>query len=305
MIPAFPKIQTLGTKFVLDIFKDKVEITEKLDGSQFCFGYISGDLLMRSRGKEIYLGNPDKMFVQAVDYVCSIKDRLPHDIVFYCEYMQKPKHNTLNYGRVPKNHLMLFGMSTPDQTFVQHHHILSVVANKLEIEVAPLLFYGNVEGEIQDMLNKYLETESFCGSVKIEGVVIKNYDKSIWMGDRFIPIMCGKFVSEAFKEKHSSTWKADHTSRGGYEGLKDSYRSEARWLKAIYASRDNGTLQMAPQDIGPLIKAIHEDITIEEKEAIKTELWALFYKEIMGASTRGFAEWYKEWLVKETYNAVD
>lgn len=34
MKPAFPKIFSLGTNYIQDIFKEEVEVTEKVDGSQ-------------------------------------------------------------------------------------------------------------------------------------------------------------------------------------------------------------------------------------------------------------------------------
>jgi len=49
MISAFPKIFTLGTDYISDIFKEEVEITEKIDGSQISFGKIEGELYMRSK----------------------------------------------------------------------------------------------------------------------------------------------------------------------------------------------------------------------------------------------------------------
>lgn len=42
MIKAFPKIFALGTQYTEGIFDSEVEITEKIDGSQFNFGKIEG-----------------------------------------------------------------------------------------------------------------------------------------------------------------------------------------------------------------------------------------------------------------------
>ena len=114
MIKAFPKIFTLGDRWTQGIYDGDVEVTEKVDGSQFAFGKVDGKLFMRSKGKEIIIDNPEKMFSKAVDYVLSIEDRLLENTVYYCEYLQKPKHNTLAYSRVPKNDLMLFGVYTID-----------------------------------------------------------------------------------------------------------------------------------------------------------------------------------------------
>ena len=90
MVTAFPKIFAIGTDYIKDIFQEEVEITEKVDGSQFVFGKIDGDLSMRSKGCIQYEEKHDNMFNLACDYVVSIQDRLPDNTVFYAEYLSKP-----------------------------------------------------------------------------------------------------------------------------------------------------------------------------------------------------------------------
>src|ERR1051325_8872762 len=109
MSSPFPKILHIGDGQIADLFDGPVEITEKVDGSQLGFGKENGRLFVRSKGKEQDLDNPDKMFVQAVEYVKTIEDIIPDNHTFYGEYLQKPKHNTLAYDRIPKNHIALFG----------------------------------------------------------------------------------------------------------------------------------------------------------------------------------------------------
>ena len=111
MIGAFPKIFAIGSDYICDIFKEEVEITEKVDGSQFCFGKLDGETFMRSKGKQQFVESPDKMFKEGVDYIWSIQERIPEGMAFYCEYLKKPKHNVLAYDRVPKNNLILSGAS--------------------------------------------------------------------------------------------------------------------------------------------------------------------------------------------------
>lgn len=141
MIPSFPKIFAIGTNYIRDIFLDPVEITEKIDGSQFAFGKINGDVHIRSKSAKIYTDNPDKMFADGVDYVMSIQDLLPEGMVFYTEYLKKPKHNTLVYGRIPKNHLMLFGVMDITQKF----HPMDGYAEQLGIEKVPVFNIGTIK----------------------------------------------------------------------------------------------------------------------------------------------------------------
>lgn len=306
MIKAFPKIFAVGTRPVKSIFDTSIEVTEKLDGSQFVFGKVNDELWIRSKGKIMDVNYPDKMFTLGVEYILRIADLVPNNYVFYAEYMSKPKHNTLSYNRIPQNHLMLFGVSDQSQCFIDSYDSLLTWGSILKIDVAPLVYKGDWRlqsgyQEVFYLLKSWLNRESYLGGPKIEGVVIKNYGQSMIIGDLYYPIMSAKYVSEEFKEVHGATWSKDHTSKGGLESLKEQYCSEARWLKALFKMRDDGILKDAPQDIGPLIKAIRDDVIEEEKENIKDALWSIFNREIMGATTRGFPEWYKERLVKELY----
>ena len=109
MISAFPKIFTLGHQCIKSIFEDDVEVTEKIDGSQFSFGILNSQLFCRSKGVQQQIDCPDKLFIQATEYVKSIEYKLPNNIIFYGEYLKNPHHNTLTYDRIPKNHIILFG----------------------------------------------------------------------------------------------------------------------------------------------------------------------------------------------------
>ncbi|MBU1067343.1 RNA ligase family protein, partial [Patescibacteria group bacterium] len=118
MIKAYPKIFTIGQDYIKDIFNEDVEVTEKIDGSQFCFGRVNGELCCRSKGKQIFFDAPEKMFNEAVEFVIKNGDKINDNTVFYCEYLKKPHHNALNYERIPQNHLALFGISTIGDKFV-------------------------------------------------------------------------------------------------------------------------------------------------------------------------------------------
>lgn len=299
MIKAFPKIFAIGTDYISGIFDDEVEITEKVDGSQFAFGRISGELFCRSKGAQLYFDNPEKMFQEAIEYVDIIQDRLPDDTVFYCEYLKKPKHNTLAYNDIPKNNLALFAVAKSSEKFINHYPYLQGMAEGLSIDVVPLIFKGKINNA--EELLSMLDRESFLGGQKIEGVVVKNYEKPFLLGGQPIPVMAGKYVSEAFKEVHGKTWKGENTGRGKFDLFKDGFRTEARWRKSVEHMRDNGELENDPRDIGKLIKAIQEDIAEEEMDNIKNFLWREFGKEITRYAVKGFPEWYKEQLVKKSF----
>ena len=299
MIKAFPKIFAVGTDYINNIFEDDVEITEKIDGSQFVFGRIDGELYMRSKGKQLILDAPEKMFSVAVNYVLSIQDFVADNTVYYCEYLNKPRHNILNYGRTPINNIILFGISKRTTKFISNYSDLKREAELLNIETVPALFTGKIK--TSEELLTFLDIDSILGNTKIEGVVVKNYAKPFLLGGQPIPLMAGKYVSEKFKEKHKTNWGKEYTSKGKWQTFIEGYRSDARWHKAIQHLRDNGELENAPKDIGKLIVEIKRDIAEEEKEIIKNFLWKEYSQEVMRKATAGFPEWYKEHLLKQSF----
>lgn len=302
MIHSFPKIFSLGTTYIENIFNDEVEVSEKIDGSQFNWGKINGELFMRSKGAQLFLENPQKMFKKAIDYVISIQDKLPDNTVYYAEFLNNPSHNILKYGRVPQNNLILFGISDEKGNFEKTYGVIKACADKIDIETVPLLFEGKIEN--QDNLLKFLENESCLGGTKIEGIVVKNYKNPFLLGGQPIPIMMGKFVSEEFKETHKNRWGRDFTAKGRWQTFVESFKTEARWLKGIQHLAEKGELENSPRDIGKLIKEIQQDIEIEEKEDIKEFLWKEFGQEVLRYSTKQFPEFYKKQLLKRSFEKV-
>lgn len=291
---AFPKILTLGQKYTEGIFDGYVEITEKVDGSQFGFGKINGELFIRSKGCLLDLDNPAEMFKQGVSYIKSIEDKIPDNTLFHGEYLQTPKHNTLAYNKIPKNHICLFSVSFVDDTFISHNKIAEW-ANLLNIDVVPLLFSGIVSDVNQ--VAELIKNDSYLGGAKMEGVVVKNYDKSVIIGGMIIPIMSAKYVSEDFKEVHQTNWKTENTKSGKIDLYKLQFKSEARFEKAMQFLRDSNQLELEPKDIPKLIERVNRDILEEEKENIKDFLWSIYGKEILATATRGLPEWYKNKLL--------
>ena len=302
MITAFPKIFAIGTDYIKDIFNEEVEVTEKVDGSQFAFGKIDGEFFMRSKGRQIFPETPDKMFKEAVDYALSLEDKVEDNTVYYCEYLRTPRHNMLTYERIPKNHLALFAVSNGRDRFNHSHIELTGIAKNLDIEVVPLLYKGRVDSP--EELLELLEKDSILGGVSVEGIVAKNFDRPFLLGGQPIPLMAGKFVSEKFKEVHREQWGKKFSTKGKWETFLESFKTEARWHKAVQHLKEAGELENAPRDIGKLIKEIQSDISDEEKEDIKEFLWKEFGGQLLRHSTRGFAEWYKEELMKNSFKPV-
>jgi len=315
-VPSYTKILTLGARGTERALVGPVVVQEKVDGSQFSFGVdVDGNIGCRSHHQQIALDAPSGMFASAVNHVLKISQILQGcsstygECWFYCEYLQKPKHNTLTYARVPKNHLVLFDAfvhgdwrhdlqwTKPTKSTCEYTPIrfMDWLASALEIDLVPELHRGPISAE---ELKGLLTTPSFLGGQTVEGLVIKNYNELIAIGGRTYPVFC-KLVNEAFKERHSVDWK-DRSTKGKLETYLESFRTEARWQKAVQRMREDGSLEYQPRDIGSLVRSVQEDIREEETENIKEELYKLYVGDIVRISTRGLAEWYKEQLLTRT-----
>ena len=96
MILPHPKIFHLHDRKKLEKLLDgPVEITEKLDGSQFRFGTLGGELKFASKKATIHTESPPDLFKPAVDHVISVYDDLEEGYTYYGEAFKKPRHNTL------------------------------------------------------------------------------------------------------------------------------------------------------------------------------------------------------------------
>lgn len=292
-IHSYPSIYQIGHKAILDIFKSPVLIEEKIDGSQFSWGLLGGELVCRSKGKQLILDAPEKMFTKAVEVVRGL--HLTPEWVYRGEFLQKPKHNTLAYSNVPPNHIILFDINTGQEEYMTWEQ-KAEEANRLGLTVAPKLFEGMVENF--EMFQSFLERESVLGGCKVEGVVVKNY--SLFTQEKKVAM--GKYVSEAFKEVHQKDWKERNpTGKDFVQILIEKYGTEARWRKAVQHLQENGALDGSPKDIGLLMKEIPADILKECEQEIKDELFKHFWSGVSRGVVRGVPEWYKSELAKESF----
>ncbi|MCP5006222.1 MAG: hypothetical protein GY941_20125 [Planctomycetes bacterium] len=294
----YPKIWALGGSNIRDILEGEVEITEKLDGSQIGFGKdIEGNLVIRSKGAVIDQDDPQKLFAPAVKHILSVQHLIPNDTAFYGETLSKPKHNTLAYGSVPAGYIALFGKGS----FSFDGHLSdysSVEAWSLELAmgIVPLIYWGETDVNfIRDLVDG--QPESALGGCPMEGIVVKNYNKPYELYGQHVSLMVGKYVSEQFKEKH----KANDNFGSGKSKMElyfESFRTDARWDKAIQHLRDDGQLLEDPKDIGALMKELHRDFDEECAQEVKDKLYGIYRKDVLSKITRGFPEYYKQRLLE-------
>jgi hypothetical protein len=306
VIRSYPSIYNLGHRAVADIFNEPVLVQEKVDGSQISFGLFprreneaghSLQLRVRSKGAELVIEAPDKMFRAGVEAIKAVQHLLVPGWTYRGEYLAKPKHNTLAYDRVPQNHIALFDIDKGDQDYTDPEE-LAEVAEYLGFDAVP--FWGEPAGAwTADRLRLLLQTDSFLGGQKIEGVVVKNYA-------RFDPhtkhVLMAKFVSEAFKEVHGGEWKKNNpTMTDVVDQVIAEYRTPARWAKAVQHMREAGRLEDSPRDIGLLFKEVPADIRREGGAEIMLRLFELAWPKIQRGVTAGLAEWYKERLLERQF----
>lgn len=293
-ISGYPSVYALGHKAITELLSGPVVVEEKVDGSQFSMcrpkdGYLS----CRSKGKDLIVDAPEKMFERAVTTAKQLD--LHEGWTYRCEYLQSPKHNTLTYSRVPSGYLILFDIMTGPESYL-HPLEKQAEASRIGLECVPLFHVGPVT-QLAD-LAQYLERESCLGGCKIEGVVVKNY--ALFTLDKKVAV--GKYVSEDFKEKHTVEWKKSNPGRDDIvEGLIKSLRTDARWNKSIQHMRDAGTLTDTPQDIGPLLKEVQADVEKEETDTVKEVLFHHFWPQIKRGITYGLPEFYKERLAQSAF----
>jgi len=298
-IASYPSIYNLGHKALESFFDNPIIVEEKVDGSQFSFGIVDGELCARSKGADLVLDAPEKMFSKGIETVKALESVLTPGWIYRGEYLQKPKHNTLPYERTPNQNIILFDIMTGPENYLGPAE-KKAEADRIGLECVPTFEIT----EVMDLekLKELCARESVLGGVHMEGVVLKNYFQ--YGPDK--KVLLAKYVREEFKEAHKTAWKASNPSRGDVvDQMIAMYKVEARWRKAIQHLRDKGELTESPKDIGPLIKEIPADILKEHIDEIKQELFDIAWPKIARGVVNGFPQFYKDLLAESMFEKPD
>lgn len=293
-IPSYSTIYALGHRAVSDLLSSPVVAEEKVDGSQFSMQRLNGELSCRSKGQDLIVDAPEKMFMRAVETAKALD--LHDGWIYRCEYLNAPKHNTLAYSRVPVSHLVVYDIETGPACFLGHSAKIDE-ATRIGLECVPLIYEGMILSleQVQSMIDR----ESILGGCNIEGVVIKNYTQ--FTADKKVAM--AKMVCEGFQEKNAKNWKsANPTSADVVQVIIASLRTPARWQKAVQHLREAGQLTDTPKDIGALVKEAQADVLKEEREWISEQLVNHFLPQIIRGSIAGLPEWYKEKLAESAFS---
>jgi hypothetical protein len=301
-IHSYSEVYALGHKALENLItgSDYLVIEEKIDGSQYSFGVIDGEICARSKGKEqSESSGVDDLFKTAWEVVKLLAPSLRPNWVYRCEFLAKPKHNVLCYSRTPKDGLIIYDIDKGEQNYLSVED-KSTEAARIGIECVPCI--ANKPDPDLEQFKEWLERESCLGGVKVEGVVIKNYRQF----GRDKKVLMGKYVSEAFKEKHNKEWKVGNPNgKDVIQLLGQELKSEARWQKAIQHLTEKGLLLNEPKDIGLLIQEVPADILKEEEDYIKDKLFKWAWPQIKRMTTAGLPEWYKTKLAESQFAEVE
>lgn len=296
---SYPSIFAIGHRVLRELLLDPVIVEEKVDGSQFSFGFDPELEIIRCRSKgcQLNIDAPEKMFIRAVEVVKTLP--LHPGWTYRAEYLAKPKHNTLAYDRVPEKHLMVFDINTGHEDYMSYEQKVDE-CKRIGLEVVPLVYSGVIEDVVH--FRSMIDRISALGGQKVEGVVIKNYK-------RFGPdkkVLMGKFVSEAFKEVHQGEWRASNpTQTDVLDVLIQTLRTPARWNKALQHLREAGLITDSPRDIGLLIKEAQADTIKECKDLIIEHLYNWALPKITRGIIGGLPEWYKDELLKKQFETEE
>lgn len=299
-IASWPKIYGVAKPEAKSIFSGPVEVTEKIDGSQLNWGLVDGKPVFKSKRCVIDLNDVPDLFRPSVAHLLETVYLWEEDLTYHGEAVCRPKHNTLQYDRVPLGNTVLYGILDGVMGEAYQELTRGIAAKKLGIDAVPVLYYDQVSSI--DQLKGMIK-ESYLGGAEMEGVVVKNYELPCELYGRESPLSQAKYVTERFQEQHIKN--PEFAKKGDFLlDLGDSYCTEARWIKSIQRMADEGKLTNTPADIGPLLGFINQDLKEEEAAVIKEKLFKQFWKVISQRSVRGFPQWYKERLLDESINSV-
>jgi RNA ligase len=301
-VHSYGKVWALGHMQAEGLLMGTVVVQEKLDGSQFSFGNIGGELCARSKGAAVGEGgNVEGMFSKAYKTADLIfrTGTVPENMVVRGEVLEKPKHNSLTYNRTPTGNIIIWDITLNDgsESYLPPHEVKRY-ADMWGMEVVPTYHIGALTtNDLKQSWEKYWSKKDSVLGGPIEGIVIKNYARTDGMGK----MLCAKIVREEFKELNNENWKSQQTG-SVIDQIIASFNRENIWKKAIQHAQETGVLTNSAKDIGYLIGAVKRDFGTENGKAIKKRIFKEFYSDIERGIMKGFPEWYKAKLLDEALN---
>lgn len=151
---------------VLDLLlaSKRVTVYEKIDALNFSFLIQENELHFFKKNINSPIGSVDRtlteMYEMPINYFNSLdfpySDYLNYTFGFF--YFPTINPNVINYGSIPKNHLMLSYIEDDNGNKIDDLSILNDFSSKLVIGDVPILFDGKLTSEQISYLFKYVES---------------------------------------------------------------------------------------------------------------------------------------------------
>ncbi len=273
-------------------------IDEKVDGSNLSFVLQGTDIVFMNRNSVI--SKPyGWVFDKAISALSTLKKHLVLDHVYHGECIAKPKHNVIQYERVPKFYFVLFDIQDEDGTFLKRHDVVNA-AKFLGIECVQCFHINDSEStqptQIVDHLFKCFANGSIVsmfGGTAPEGIVIKH--PSYLKSNHKVVATKIKVVRDEFKEMHRNGNKLAEkqvvTPQDSLDRIMSWYSADVRWRKATFRLRDQGKItgleENAEKERQAIMNEARRDFQEEEEENLKAFLWAEFGQTLVQRITDG------------------
>lgn len=282
-------------------------IEEKIDGSQFRFSVSKyGETKFGSHHVEFQDGITPKGWATAIEGAKNaiqilqsddfLADHSFDEITFFCEYLQKPKHNTLNYGRIPEKNLYLFDILftvNGKRTWAIPSYT-EMIAEKIGLEkphIIEILEHIPTNEHLEEIVENKM---SVLGNTKMEGVVVKSDYEIKYNNYPYPAPFMYKYVRKNFKEENGINWKQNNPSP--MEFVTGLLNKEGVWLKIVARAKDEGRLKGEIQDMKVIIEMLQKEFAEEYDDYLKEEIYKHFKPFIVRSVTKGLPEYYKRVL---------
>jgi hypothetical protein len=261
MAAKYHKIHYLGseeTRGIFDYPNDEIIIEEKMDGANFRFWLEDGTVKFGSRNVDnVDPGCDNGSWAKQVNYLKGVLagKELDPDLVYAGEATQK---HSLDYNWNELPPFIGFDIIHKDTAMPCGFHFARDEFLRLGLEFIKVVFVGTVKQWQSENMDSYLESSAYRQG-KPEGIVMKNYGRNnIWGRPLF-----AKVVTEQFQEKKVAKFGQTKIKMDDTPYVVDTYVTEPRIRKIIYALRDEGK-PVERKIMGDLIKRTIHDVLQED-----------------------------------------
>ena len=300
----YPKILHIGAPLVATIFFNEVEVSEKLDGSQCRIELTDDAVMVGSKNQGIADHGMFEIAHEQGERIHSETDwrQFGSEITLFCEFLAEPKHNTIEYDRVPLNHLYLFGAMIGTDHMVTGG--LIEMAKYLGIDPPNIMGCELIESA--EELKEFMTHESYLGGSPVEGVVIKNYNRTYdplqVHSQEFIGYpMAAKYVREDFKVANAKQWNTV-SRKTGVDAIIEMFFVGERFQKTVQHLNEEGKITYTKKDLQYLIPEFFDDLMDEKKEAMTNMIMGDVFKVIKRRASHYVVQSYIEYLTERQFS---